>query len=160
IEASGADLDGKASSWAYFVVRACEALRQGGRFAAVLPFDLLSTDYGRRLLEFVVRRFRNVSVVRCSDGVFDDLQLRVVLLLADQRGDIDRSRTALLLGAIESGGTDIQLPTRFVESSIEAASQWLLAGPTASPIDPILNRIARLDGIKSLAEIGNVAIGY
>lgn len=160
IESSGADLDGKASSWAYFVVRACDALRQGGRLAAVLPFELLSTDYGRHLLEFVVQRFRNVSVVRCSDGVFDDLQLRVVLLLADQRSNMDTSRKGLLLGAVESGGTEIQLPATYVESSIEAASQWLLAGPNASPIDPILNRVARLDGIKSLAEIGNVGIGY
>lgn len=82
--AQGVELTNLASSWAHFVVHASGFLKPDGRLALVLPAELLHTDYGAPVREFLMRRFSSCVVVAFDDMVFDDAQVDAVLLLASQ----------------------------------------------------------------------------
>ncbi len=80
--AQGVSLTQLASSWAHFVVHACGFLKPSGRLALVLPAELLHTDYGSPVREYLTRRFSSVVVVAFDQLVFRDAQVDAVLLLA------------------------------------------------------------------------------
>jgi adenine-specific DNA-methyltransferase len=81
-QAQGVELTGLASSWAHFVVHATAFLKPAGRLAFVLPAELLHTDYGRPVREFLLQRFSSVLVVAFDRMVFAEAQVDAVLLLA------------------------------------------------------------------------------
>jgi adenine-specific DNA methylase len=86
--AMGVTLSRLASSWAAFVIHAAAFLADGGRLALVLPAELLHTDYGQPVREFLVRRFGSLVIVAFDQPVFG-AQVDAVLLLAsddDARG--------------------------------------------------------------------------
>jgi adenine-specific DNA methylase len=83
----GVALTNLASSWAHFVIHASAFLRTNGRLALVLPAELLHTDYGAPVREFLMRRFSSVIVVAFDRMVFADAQVDAVLLLASQDDD-------------------------------------------------------------------------
>ncbi len=80
--AQGVELTGLASSWAHFVVHAAGFLNPGGRLALVVPAELLHTDYGQAVRDFLLKRFRSVVVVVFDQMVFAEAQVDAVLLLA------------------------------------------------------------------------------
>lgn len=85
--AQGVGLTNLASSWAHFVIHASAFLRTDGRLALVLPAELLHTDYGAPVREFLMRRFSSVIVVAFDSMVFADAQVDAVLLLASHDDD-------------------------------------------------------------------------
>lgn len=85
--AQGVGLTNLASSWAHFVIHASAFLGPDGRLALVLPAELLHTDYGAPVREFLMRRFSSVIVVAFDRMVFADAQVDAVLLLASHDDD-------------------------------------------------------------------------
>jgi adenine-specific DNA-methyltransferase len=83
----GVGLTNLASSWAHFVIHATAFLKPNGRLALVLPAELLHTDYGAPVREFLMRRFSSVVVVAFDHMVFADIQVDAVLLLASHDDD-------------------------------------------------------------------------
>lgn len=79
--AMGVTLSRLASSWAAFVVHAAAFLREGGRLALVLPAELLHTDYGRPVRDFLTKHFGSLIIVAFDRPVFG-AQVDAVLLLA------------------------------------------------------------------------------
>lgn len=86
--AQGVSLTNLASSWAHFVIHASAFLKPSGRLALVLPAELLHTDYGAPVREFLMRRFSSVVVVAFDQLVFADAQVDAVLLLASQDDEL------------------------------------------------------------------------
>ncbi len=103
--AQGVDLTNLASSWAHFVIHASGFLKPAGRLALVLPAELLHTDYGGPVREFLMRRFSSVVVVAFDEMVFADAQVDAVLLLASQDDELGlrviRLRDESALAAID-----------------------------------------------------------
>ena len=85
--AQGVSLTQMASSWAHFVIHAAAFLKPDGRFALVLPAELLHTDYGAAVRAYLARRFSSVIVIAFDRMVFADAQVDAVLLLASQDDD-------------------------------------------------------------------------
>jgi adenine-specific DNA-methyltransferase len=81
---AGVRLTQLSSLWAPFVVHAARWLRPGGRMAFVLPAELLHAQYARPVREFLLRAFRNVTVITFEERVFPGALTEVVLLLADR----------------------------------------------------------------------------
>ncbi len=69
------------NAWVPFVVLATRALRAGGRFAFVLPAELLQVGYAGELREYLVRRYSQLSVVTFRQLIFPEIQQETVLLL-------------------------------------------------------------------------------
>jgi adenine-specific DNA-methyltransferase len=80
-QAEGVELTRLASSWAHFVVHASAFLKETGRLALVLPAELLHTDYGQPIREYLLRRFPSVVVVAFDQMVFPQAEVDAVLLL-------------------------------------------------------------------------------
>lgn len=85
--AQGVRLTQLASSWAHFVIHAAAFLKPEGRLALVLPAELLHTDYGAPVREYLMRRFSSVVVIAFDRMVFADAQVDAVLLLASHDDD-------------------------------------------------------------------------
>jgi adenine-specific DNA-methyltransferase len=77
----------RGSLWAYFLVHALEFLKaKSGRLAFVLPWQLVTTQYGRDILEIVCRRFASVELLMLTWDIFPAAQVRSLLLLAHGYG--------------------------------------------------------------------------
>jgi adenine-specific DNA methylase len=82
----GVELTRLASSWAHFTVHAAAFLKPSGRLALVLPAELLHTDYGQPVRDFLLRRFASLVVIAFDRLVFPEAQVDAVLLLASSDG--------------------------------------------------------------------------
>lgn len=82
----GVRLSGLSSSWAAFTVHAASFLKPGGRLGLVLPAELLSVKYAAEIRDFLLRRFRSISLVMFQELVFPEVQEEVLLLLAEGEG--------------------------------------------------------------------------
>lgn len=88
---SGVELSALASSWAHFLLHASSFLDPViGRLAMVLPAELLYSDYGLSIREFLARRFASITTIVFETPMFPDLQVDALLLLADQAGPSGR----------------------------------------------------------------------
>ena len=83
---AGVSLTALASSWAPFVVHACQFLVRGGRLGFVLPAELLSVNYAAPVRRFLFDSFSSIELVLFERRVFDEAQADVVLLLAEGYG--------------------------------------------------------------------------
>ncbi len=86
---AGVRLTGLASSWAAFVIHACQFLKPGGRLGLVLPAELLSVNYAAKVRQFLLGRFSRIRVAMFDTRVFPGVLEDVVLLLAEDCGPPD-----------------------------------------------------------------------
>jgi adenine-specific DNA-methyltransferase len=84
--AAGVNLSGLASSWAAFLVHACQFLKADGRLGMVLPAELLSVHYAGPVRRFLLQRFHCLKIVVFERLLFEDALEDVVLLLAEGSG--------------------------------------------------------------------------
>lgn len=71
------------STWAPFVALSCKILSEHGRFAFVVPEELLHVGYAEEIRRFLLFRFRRVIVCLPNGDLFPSVQQAVVLLLCD-----------------------------------------------------------------------------
>lgn len=67
------------NAWVPFVVASAIAVRDGGRVVLVLPAELLQVTYAAQLREFLLGRFREITLVTFERLVFDGILQEVVL---------------------------------------------------------------------------------
>jgi hypothetical protein len=72
-----------ASSWAPFVIYACKFLQTDGRFAMVLPRELLQARYARPVLDFLRQSFRHSSFLSFKKRLFSGLDQDTLIVLAN-----------------------------------------------------------------------------
>lgn len=80
-------IDPSGSIWMPFVLHASRFLRDGGRLAFVLPYELTHVRYARPLWGFLSGRFGSIRIIRVFERVFPEILQDVVLLLADRKGE-------------------------------------------------------------------------
>lgn len=79
------------NAWLPFVVVATKALKEGGRFAMVLPAELLQVNYARELREFLARKYSHLHIITFRKLLFDGVEQETLLLLGERR-DSDRAQ--------------------------------------------------------------------
>lgn len=160
--ADGPTMDGRSSSWAYFVIRSMQLLRTGGRLAAILPGELLSADYGRRIMERVSEHFDRTIIVSCEGELFGDVQLTTLAILGDGYADIPRRAETIYGCSIQFDQKHPVLPCvgRMVQvRDTRRATAALCLGATPQDIQ-FVRTAAQCDGLYRLGEVGSLAIGY
>lgn len=85
------------NAWAAFVVAAMRVLREGGRFAMVLPAELLQVNYAAQIREYMAREFGRVDLIAFDKLVFEGIQQEVVLLLAEKNRADEHSISVTVL---------------------------------------------------------------
>jgi hypothetical protein len=138
-QAQGVELTRLASSWAHFVVHSAAFLKPSGRLALVVPAELLHTDYGQPVREFLLRRFPSVLVIAFDRMVFPEAQVDAVLLLASDdatsglqviRVRDENALASLDLHSIAGGGNGH--PTARWSSAMDPAASRVYTDAVAS----------------------------
>ena len=152
--AAGVTLSRLASSWAAFVVHSTAFLAEHGRVALVLPAELLHTDYGRPVREFLVERFGSIVVVAFDRPVFG-AQVDAVALLAS-----DDDHRGLRV---------VRVPDERVLDTLDVADYSHLAVERPAPrwsraLDPeagaLYTELERSDDVIRFGAISSVDIGF
>ena len=152
--AQGVGLTNLASSWAHFVVHAAAFLKPHGRLALVLPAELLHTDYGAPVREFLMRRFSSVVVIAFDHMVFADAQVDAVLLLASQ-DDHQGIRVVRLLDESMLASADLT-PNEHQERGVDR--RW--SGSVDVDADRVYHEALGQLTVQRLGDIASVDIGY
>ncbi|MFI7586031.1 Eco57I restriction-modification methylase domain-containing protein [Spongisporangium articulatum] len=155
-------VDPSGSIWMPFVLHSCSFLREGGRLAFVLPYELTYVRYAQPLWEFLGAHFAALRVLHSRRRVFEDILQDVVILLADGYG----GRTAVVDYEQYDGPADIgagawssreSLRIRDVVNSERVFRQALLPAPLRSLLTDHLDARTVPAGEISTLRIGYVA---
>ena len=160
--ADGSAMDGRSSSWAYFVIRSMQLLRTGGQLAAIVPGELVSADYGRRIIKQVGENFDRTVLVRCEGEPFGDLQLTTMVILGEGYGGTHKRGGTVYGCSIDFDQEQPALPpVRHMVRIRDARRSRAVLFSGARPTDlRLVDGVERAEGLRRLGEIGSVAIGY
>lgn len=157
VESLGYPIGGRASSWAYFLLGSARILKPDGRIAAILPLDLLGADYARDVLHFFDDRFERSEITIEGESLFEGLQLRVVLLLAQGfRGTSKLARRS----RASAQAVDASPPAITEKVSDSWRCHISTQRPTVDRAVALLNEYGRLNGVSRLDEQATIGIGY
>lgn len=73
------------NSWVAFTVASIEICKPGGKFAFVLPTDLLQVSYAKELRKFIFKELEKVTLISFDSIVFEGIQQDVVLIYGEKR---------------------------------------------------------------------------
>jgi hypothetical protein len=155
-------VDGRASAWAYFLALIPELLKAGGRIAAVLPTDLLASDYGAPVLDYLQNVFSTVSLIYCDGDVFPTLSQQTILLLADGHRKEDGRKAAMELRRVRyavQGGSGFSLKSKKQGKTFRAGETLprILAPRSALAIEA---RLMKRNDVKMIGDLAKVELGY
>lgn len=68
------------NAWVAFTVASVELVKPGGKFAFVLPTDILQVSYAKELRSYLFRELKEVNIIRFKEIVFSGIQQNVILL--------------------------------------------------------------------------------
>lgn len=99
------------NAWVPFVVAATTLVREGGRVGLVLPAELLQVSYAAQLRDFLVSRYREITLVSFRRLVFDGVLQEVVLFCGVVGSGPARIRTVQLDDADGLAEADLRAPS-------------------------------------------------
>lgn len=155
---AGVSLTGLASSWAHFVAHAVTFLRKGGRFALILPAELIHASYAAPLRRFLRASFGKVTVVSFREAVFPGAQEEVVVVLAEGHGEEHHSLSLVELTSPQDLPRLDQLEAQSFEKGVEPA-KWV-PRRAADRAAAILTRLEGLGLMTPLGQAAKASIGF
>lgn len=69
------------NSWVAFSVASLEMLNPGGRFAFVLPTDLLQVSYAKQLRQYFKEVFSELNIVTFKNLIFENIQQDILIIM-------------------------------------------------------------------------------
>ncbi|MCV7100041.1 class I SAM-dependent methyltransferase [Mycobacterium palustre] len=142
------------NAWVPFVVASTLAVRDGGRVGLVLPAELLQVGYAAQLREFLLARFRDITLVTFRRLLFDGVLQEVVLFCGVVGAGPARIRTVHLADADALGGSDLDVEAapgllheneKWTKYFLDPAAIRLLRGLKRSPALTRLGSVAGVD---------------
>lgn len=145
-------LNGFASAWAAFTLRALDWLKPGGRLALVLPAELMAAGYAAPLRRQLLGRFGRVRLITFATRAMPAAMADVLLLLAEGLGgcatvEVIERRDAGDLADLDAG------PVRRPPSD-----RWRDAALPGEAL-AILDRLAASGAFVKLREWGRISLG-
>ena len=151
----GVQLSALASTWAPFVLRACEHLVDGGALGLVLPAELLSVNYAAPIRSFLLHSFAKVQLFTFEQSVFPGVQEEVVVLVA--RGYREGPSSALSWHQCDSLA-DVATASGVSFEPHRSADCWL-GGLVASDARRVLEGLEADGRVERLGRWGSLALG-
>lgn len=139
------------NAWVPFVVASTVAVRDGGRVGLVLPAELLQVGYAAQLRDFLVSRFREITLVTFERLVFDAILQEVVLFCGVVGAGPAQVRTVHLRDA--ESLADVDLAGECAPALQHEDEKW-----TKYFLDPAAIRLLRtLKASAALTRLGSIA---
>lgn len=142
------------NAWVPFVVASTVLVRDGGRVGLVLPAELLQVGYAAQLRDFLLTRYREITLVTFARLVFDGILQEVVLFCGVVGPGPARIRTINLTDA------DALDPMAHTELNAESAPALLHEKEkwTKYFLDPAAIQLLRtLKGSDTMTRLGSIA---
>lgn len=76
------------NAWAAFLLSASQRVSPSGLLAFIVPYELLTVDYGQRILERVAAEFARVDVFVPDERAFKEIEQDAVAIVAQRRSDV------------------------------------------------------------------------
>lgn len=164
------DLSHLSDLYIYFLLYAFPLLKPGGRLATILADSWLNTRYGFSLRKYLLDEFEIKQVVSLDRSVFENAQVKAVLILATKKKDaikryyvkFARVRNGLPINQLSSfilngkNQSAENIVAKKIESEeLNAKSAWGAIFKTTSLFD----KISRKYIVKPIREIGSMQIG-
>lgn len=144
------------NAWAPFIVLATRALKIGGRFAFVLPAELLQVTYASEVRKYLSTKYKNISIVTFKKLVFAGIQQETVLVLGE-REDCLESNISFLefegLNDLEDESFTLKKESHKIldiNHDNEKWTQYYLSGEE-------LNLIRAIEKSKKFLRLGDIA---
>ncbi len=139
------------NAWVPFVVASTALVRDGGRVGLVLPAELLQVGYAAQLRDFLVSRFREITLLTFERLVFDGILQEVVLFCGVAGTGPARIRTVHLRDAESLADADLAVES--APALVHEDEKW-----TKYFLDPAAIRLLRtLKGSPAMTRLGSVA---
>ncbi|OSC27705.1 SAM-dependent methyltransferase [Mycobacterium vulneris] len=139
------------NAWVPFVVASTVLARDGGRVGLVLPAELLQVGYAAQLRDFLLSRFRDITLLTFERLVFDGILQEVVLFCGVVGTGPARIRTVHLRDADALAEADLDVES--APALLHEDEKW-----TKYFLDPAAIRLLRaLRSSGSLTRLGSVA---
>ncbi|MEB7660080.1 class I SAM-dependent methyltransferase [Staphylococcus xylosus] len=92
------------NAWVAFTIASLELIREGGKFAFVLPTDILQVTYAKQLRSYLLNKLSNITIVTFNELVFEGIQQDVVLILGTKSSflQLDNLDTGLKIVNIDN----------------------------------------------------------
>ncbi|OBH46912.1 class I SAM-dependent methyltransferase [Mycobacterium mantenii] len=142
------------NAWVPFVVASTVLVREGGRVGLVLPAELLQVGYAAQLRDFLLGRFREITLLTFERLVFDGILQEVVLFCGVVGTGPARIRTVHLQDSDALARADLDVARRpFGPALLHEDEKW-----TKYFLDPAAIRLLRaLNGSGTLPRLGSIA---
>ncbi|MEE3067203.1 MAG: class I SAM-dependent methyltransferase [Actinomycetota bacterium] len=144
------------NAWVPFVVASTVMVRDGGRVGLVLPAELLQVSYAAQLREFLLARYREITLVTFARLVFDGILQEVVLFCGVAGAGPARIRTIQLADADALAHAD--LDGEAAPALLHEKEKW-----TKYFLDPaaigLLRTLNQSDTMTRLGAIADVDVG-
>ncbi|MCV7409380.1 lactate dehydrogenase [Mycobacterium florentinum] len=139
------------NAWVPFVVASTVMVRDGGRVGLVLPAELLQVGYAAQLREFLLARYREITLVTFRRLVFDGILQEVVLFCGIVGAGPARIRTLGLTDADALDGADLDVES--APALLHEQEKW-----TKYFLDPAAIGLLRmLKGSDTMTRLGDIA---
>ncbi|BBZ45567.1 class I SAM-dependent methyltransferase [Mycobacterium parmense] len=142
------------NAWVPFVVASAALVRDGGRVGLVLPAELLQVSYAAQLRDFLLRRFREITLLTFERLVFDGVLQEVVLFCGVVGPGPARVRTVHLADADALADSDLDVERRpFAPALLHEDEKW-----TKYFLDPgAIRQLRALKASGAMPRLGAVA---
>jgi adenine-specific DNA methylase len=144
------------NAWVPFVVASTLLVRDGGRVGLVLPAELLQVTYAAQLRDFLLSRFRDITLVTFERLVFDGILQEVVLFCGVVGAGPARMRTVALRDA--SGLAAAELDAEFAPALLHEKEKWTKYFLEPGAIE-LLRTLKGSDAMTRLGEFADVDVG-
>lgn len=144
------------NAWVPFVVVSAIAVRDGGRVGLVLPAELLQVTYAAQLRQFLLCRFREITLVTFERLVFDGVLQEVVLFCGVAGSGPARIRTIHLSDADALAGADLNVDS--APALLHEKEKWTKYFLEPGAIE-LLRTLKQSETLTRLGAIADVDVG-
>lgn len=144
------------NAWVPFVVASTILVRDGGRVGLVLPAELLQVTYAAQLREFLLGRFREITLVTFKRLVFDGVLQEVVLFCGVAGAGPARIRTVHLPDAASLVGA--RLDDEFAPALLHEKEKWTKYFLPPEQIE-LLRSLKQSKALTRLGHVADVDVG-
>jgi len=132
------------NAWVPFVVASTVLVRDGGRVGLVLPAELLQVTYAAPLRDFLLSRFRDITLLTFERLVFDGILQEVVLFCGVRDSGAGQTPARIRTVHLPDAGAlaDADLGVEWAPALLHENEKW-----TTYFLDPAAIRLLRVGKI-------------
>jgi adenine-specific DNA-methyltransferase len=157
------------SSWLPFLIYSIRFLKQGGRLAMVIPFEIGHASYARQVLQYLTEHFDTTTFLTFRRKLFADLNEDTLLLLASGRREQgghgrffirDLEHAGALATVSASAAGRIKGARQLDSARIAAGEERLIESLIPGKARRLYQELRDHNHTARLGELADVGIGY